>query len=292
MPLRHKAFSLVELLTVIAILSVLAALLLPTVERSIEEARRIACLNTHRQLALTTMAFANDHKDRIPCYAMWWAGGNREMADVVFDWNYQSNFIWWYNNHLGPLGVMAAWQYVTDPALYYCPSTCRSTIPNYGGGSIGLDQPQGAAAWRNITAGANMPGLFSIYSTIVSTTVSINGNVLNTDPNKRQIQKPTMTYIASHWRDSLSSDPVAKKVLIGPMLYACLSTASIGSWSGPFYPHMNEGVNSVMYDGSGRWIPIAEPAAVMGWTAPLENATYWSAPFLGWERSYATPWRP
>ena len=44
MRLRH-AFTVVELLVVIAIVSVLAAMLLPTVEVSLEQARRVDCLN-------------------------------------------------------------------------------------------------------------------------------------------------------------------------------------------------------------------------------------------------------
>lgn len=56
------AFSLIELLVVMAVISVLAGLLLPALEEAIESARFIACTNQLKQLASASFLYADDHE--------------------------------------------------------------------------------------------------------------------------------------------------------------------------------------------------------------------------------------
>ena len=56
------AFTLLELLTVISIVSVLAGLLLPSLSRGKQQARRVVCLNNVYQLGLTWRLYADDHQ--------------------------------------------------------------------------------------------------------------------------------------------------------------------------------------------------------------------------------------
>nr|MBA3484072.1 DUF1559 domain-containing protein [Pirellulales bacterium] len=58
--LRH-AFSLVELLSVIAIIGVLVALVLPAVQLAREASRRTHCLNQERQLAIAIHNYDSAH---------------------------------------------------------------------------------------------------------------------------------------------------------------------------------------------------------------------------------------
>src|SRR5687768_12884624 len=61
----RRAFTLVELLVVIAIIGVLVAMLLPAVQAARESARRSACVNNMRQVALALISY-HDAKGRFP----------------------------------------------------------------------------------------------------------------------------------------------------------------------------------------------------------------------------------
>lgn len=61
----RRGFSLVELLVVVAIIAILASMLLTSLSRAKETARRIKCTNNLRQLAITWQLYMDDHEDRL-----------------------------------------------------------------------------------------------------------------------------------------------------------------------------------------------------------------------------------
>jgi len=65
-----RAFSLIELLIVIAIIGILAAMILPALARSKESVRAAACVNNMHQLAVASMVYTAD-TGRFPSVLEW-----------------------------------------------------------------------------------------------------------------------------------------------------------------------------------------------------------------------------
>ncbi|AHF91325.1 N-terminal cleavage protein [Opitutaceae bacterium TAV5] len=83
----RAAFTLIELLTVIAIIGILAAIILPTVAKVRETAARATCASNLRQLALATVAFAQDNRGTIPARPRGTVSHKAPHAFVTADWN-------------------------------------------------------------------------------------------------------------------------------------------------------------------------------------------------------------
>src|SRR5438093_3797959 len=62
---QSNGFTLIELLVVIAIIAILAAMLLPALDKGKLKAQGIQCMNNHRQLALAWRMYAEENRDTL-----------------------------------------------------------------------------------------------------------------------------------------------------------------------------------------------------------------------------------
>ena len=73
-PPRLLAFTLVELLVVIGIIAILAALLLPALGSAKASARGTQCVNNHHQLITAWCLYSDENTDRLPSITNWVVG--------------------------------------------------------------------------------------------------------------------------------------------------------------------------------------------------------------------------
>ncbi len=76
-----RGFTLIELLIVITIITILAALLFPTLQRARKEARKTLCLSNERQITLGLFSYCNEANSYFPA-----PFGNYNWDDMVSDY--------------------------------------------------------------------------------------------------------------------------------------------------------------------------------------------------------------
>ncbi|HPO91179.1 MAG TPA: prepilin-type N-terminal cleavage/methylation domain-containing protein [Victivallales bacterium] len=134
-----KKFTLIELLVVIAIIAILAAILLPALQRARETAKSTLCLGNHKQLALATNLYAENWGGYLPASINWPSDGQQWPNSIKEEMN-ASNF-----------------QYGLSRS-YTCPSHIRKSNWNkyplhYGCNHIGKSYQNGG--WGRVMSGSN-----------------------------------------------------------------------------------------------------------------------------------------
>ena len=62
----QRAFTIIELLAVVAVIGLLAALLLPAINRGLHQGRTSSCLNNLKQIGSIMLLYASDNEGRMP----------------------------------------------------------------------------------------------------------------------------------------------------------------------------------------------------------------------------------
>jgi prepilin-type N-terminal cleavage/methylation domain-containing protein len=126
---KRNGFTLVELLVVISIIAILLAVLMPSLSKARDQARRIVCASQNKQLTVGCIAYANNNDSRCPdtfidicdrtglynTTDLTLAGSVQERLSQINARTGQTTVHW------GGLGVLYAKKYLADPKALWCP---------------------------------------------------------------------------------------------------------------------------------------------------------------------------
>ncbi|MGD1277326.1 MAG: type II secretion system protein [Tepidisphaeraceae bacterium] len=112
-----NAFTLVELLVVVGIMSALTAILLPAVNAAHQQALSVQCLSNLRQLATAAFAYANTFDGNYPIA---YYGSYQPPISINFSWDFTTRTDLVTGRRTIEPGLL--WQGSTNMAVQQCPS--------------------------------------------------------------------------------------------------------------------------------------------------------------------------
>lgn len=178
---RHtNAFTLTELLIVIAIVAILAGLLLPALAKAKEKARTIECFNNKRQLILATALYAEDHRETYPLN---WQNSHGILVQSPDPGSWVLGWLDWVespdNTNVAlfkhPIHAMIGRYIAYNTRIYKCPSDTYISPAQRSLGwterlrSVSMNSFVGPGPWSPGSASAK-PLVISKYRTFPKTT--------------------------------------------------------------------------------------------------------------------------
>ena len=120
-PQNRRAFTLVELLVVIAVIAILAALLLPVLSQGKQRAQRITCLGNLQQIGMAFSLYLDDHENRF---------ADRRDLKSSLPGGYRPWTSWPPSDPRGGWAVVVLHDQDANNSLWSCPAAVVSPVGN------------------------------------------------------------------------------------------------------------------------------------------------------------------
>jgi type II secretory pathway pseudopilin PulG len=135
---RERAFTLTDLLVVLATLAILAALILPALAKSGDNGMRMVCLNNLRQMGMAQNMYAGENQDTMP-WVNWgndptppcppgWLYGGRPNSPNNLQQGLNTDTANWPTGRVANLQTGVYWQYIQNPDAFICPVFAATVV--------------------------------------------------------------------------------------------------------------------------------------------------------------------
>ena len=257
-----KGFTLIELLVVIAVLALLLSIIMPSLAKAKEFARRTVCLSHQGQLGLICVTYAQDNDDWFPDYNVH-PGPNvvsNQSTDtrIVFDgWNGDARSVW--------VGYVADYTMEKSTDVFYCPSENIIVLEN-----VWPTHPVGGSYFT----GYGYWGNWAYYD---PPDAQVWGSILDPAQKTTTVKTSALVPLFCDWVQYASGQVAGKPWDV---------THSTSGRSRGYMAAEALGMNSTYADGSAHWCNYkseefsaalqGSPTAIRFWGAPrtLEKDGY------------------
>lgn len=229
----RKAFTLIEVLIVISIIALLAAILFPVFARARENARRSSCQSNLKQIGLGLVQYTQDYDERTP--GVWKQAGPTANADVT-EW------------------PDLIFPYVKSAQLFVCPSATASETLGY-------------TTYRPQAFNPNVPQMTYAYNNLLTNPVTndaaqINSNYGQAGVALAAVEAPSETFwITDAWNDPHFNIGANTDVAAWyDDRYGATYPQSVAPHTHTLRKRHFEGFNAVYYDGHVKWKQKSQPA--------------------------------
>lgn len=231
--MKRQAFTLVELLVVISIISLLIAMLLPALRQARAAGLATKCLSNQRQLFLPLLAYINDHRDHLPY---------NSRAEPVFGGG--GNTSGWLNR-MTFVGVLAPYN-PDAPGIRSCPevssavavvNTNNSTNVNNWGHYV---MPQETCSyvrydlnpvrWSNVTqlwyGPTGPPPRMSLFGKPTISAAFMDAQIYTPAGTAGQLGTTSVDITGNRWKVGINSREISQSTMPTTLEFRHLKTSS------------------------------------------------------------------